>query len=67
MTTAKEKALEAWKAEAMEVLLPFANAVFNDNGDITVDRSTVNYDDFVKAYFTLRAARRLVEKEDERG
>ena len=42
-----------------KALEPFANSVFNDNGDITVDRSFATYDDFVRAYFahkdTLRA------------
>jgi hypothetical protein len=32
-----------------EALKPFADSVFNDNGDITVDSSFVNYDAFVKA------------------
>lgn len=40
-----------------KALEPFANAVFNDNGDMTVDRSFATYDDFVRAYFVLKEAR----------
>lgn len=38
----------------IEALQPFADAVFNDNGDITVNLSAVEPDDFIKAYFALR-------------
>jgi len=36
-----------------EALAPFANAVYNDNGDMTVNYTAVDYGDFTKAYFTL--------------
>ncbi|WP_077961684.1 hypothetical protein [Ensifer adhaerens] len=40
--------------EAIEALQPFADAVFNDNGDMTVDLSFAKADDFIKAYFVHR-------------
>lgn len=43
-------------ARLMEALRPFAGAVFNDNGDMTIDRSAVTHDDFERAYFAFRAA-----------
>lgn len=39
-------------------LRPFADAVFNDNGDMTVNFSAVKHDDFVAAYLALRKAGR---------
>lgn len=40
---------------AAGALKPFSDAVFNDNGDMTVDRSVPKYDDFVEAYRALRS------------
>lgn len=36
-------------------LRPFSDAVFNDNGDLTVDFSAATHDDFVRAHFAYRA------------
>lgn len=43
-------------ATLRKALKPFAGCVFNDNGDMTVDRSSIDHDDFVRAYITLRNA-----------
>lgn len=44
------------RCEGLEnALQPFADAVYNDNGDIEVNLS-VNADDLIRAYFTLRRA-----------
>ncbi|MBX5089398.1 hypothetical protein [Rhizobium lentis] len=61
-----------WKDEAAtlrdrcekleKALEPFADAVFNDNGDLTVNLS-VDSEDLIRAYFTLRAA--LIQKQKE--
>ena len=37
-------------------LKPFADAVFNDNGDMTVTIGVPTHGDFVRAYFALKAA-----------
>lgn len=47
--------LEAENSALRVALLPFANAVFNDNGDMTVDHSVATHDDYCNAYFALRA------------
>jgi hypothetical protein len=39
-----------------EALRPFADAVFNDNGDMSIDLSAPQPDDFINAYFAARAA-----------
>ena len=39
---------------AQKALQPFSDAVFNDNGDMTVDMSFAKYDDFVRAYFAAK-------------
>lgn len=48
-------ALRKRVAELEATLKPFADKIFNDNGDITVDLS-VRGEDLVKAYFLLRRA-----------
>ena len=35
-------------------LKPFADAVYNDNGDMTIDHSGIGVDQFAKAYFVMR-------------
>lgn len=50
----KLAASEADIARLRAALQPFADRVFNDNGDITVS-GNVSYDDHCRAYFTLRA------------
>lgn len=62
---------EAWKAEAMEVLRPFAHAL-DEAGVSRYDadkRENIRGrgPDLAITYGHLRAARRLVEKEDGRG
>jgi hypothetical protein len=53
----EEEVKDALIAKLTRALEPFANAVFNDNGDLTVDRSFATYDDVVRAYFTHKEAR----------
>ena len=43
---------------AIKALRPFSDAVFNDNGDMTVDRSFPEYEDFVEAYRAHRVLTR---------
>lgn len=45
---------------AVTRLRPFANCCFNDNGDFTVYKNAVSYDDFVQAYFEARAINRYL-------
>lgn len=65
-------ALEAWKAEAMEVLRPFADAAFpgDGNGVFEIpDGHPIKFNLDLSVAIThgdLRAARSLVEKEDGR-
>ena len=49
--------LKADKERLREALKPFADAVFNDNGDITVSPSQARYDHFCDAYFAMRATK----------
>lgn len=49
------KAVREWNGDLVEALEPFAACVFNDNGDITLSVSLAKSDDFVRAYFHLRA------------
>lgn len=61
-----EVALSASQAQLKiyrEALEPFADAVFNDNGDITVNLSAVDPDDFIAAYFAFRRARTALSQE----
>lgn len=51
---AELRRLRADNAKLREALQPFADRVFNDNGNITVS-GNVSYDDHCRAYFTLRA------------
>lgn len=53
---ARADAAEAQVASLRVALEPFANAVFNDNGDMTVDLAFAKYDDYVRAYFANRRA-----------
>jgi len=41
-------------AELVEALTPFSDAVFNDNGDITVNFGSPEPDDFFRAYSAIR-------------
>ena len=45
-------------------LSPFADAVFNDNGDMAVNLSLASGDDFIRAYFADRRARALLGGEN---
>lgn len=47
-------------SECSDALSPFADAVFNDNGDMTVNLGSATGDDYVRAYFTDRRARALI-------
>lgn len=42
--------------QLIEALRPFANAVFNDNGDVTYDHMMYSTDDLWRAYCLLRRA-----------
>lgn len=58
------------RIEALEAALkPFADAVYNDNGDLTVNLS-VDGEDLIKAYFAIRHAvvlrRTVIVKEQKR-
>ncbi len=50
-------ALEAQLAQAREALEPFANCIFNDNGDITVSPRHFSSDELIAAYFARKALR----------
>jgi hypothetical protein len=41
----------------VEALRPFANAVFNDNGDVTIDSSRITRHDYMRARTALAALR----------
>lgn len=71
---ARATAAEARLAEAMKVIVKqdaalsvLSDAVFNDNGGITVNIPTVTYEHCVAAYFSERAARAFIEKENSNG
>lgn len=51
-------------AEAREALKPFADRVFNDNGDMTVS-GVPPAPDFIRAYFVLR--RRALQPQNQRS
>jgi len=59
LATAKEAAdtittLRSRIGTLEKALKPFAGAVFNDNGDISVDMSAVDAEKMIQAYFALR-------------
>jgi Lar family restriction alleviation protein len=62
-TPPQPEALQRRVEELEAALKPFANAIYNDNGDITVDLS-VKSEDLVKAYFVLRRAALIQEQKD---
>ena len=52
--------LDAKNAEIARLraaLKPFADSVFNDNGDMTVSMSHPTYDNYCDAYFAMRSTR----------
>lgn len=53
-------ALRSMAVVASEALTPFAAAVFNDNGDMSVDLSPASSDVYIRAYFADRRARALI-------
>lgn len=61
-TTAEAEAerLKAALNDASKSLEPFADKVFNDNGDMTV-HGAATYDDYIGAYFASRRARTALE------
>lgn len=59
--TAKLETAEAERDALRKALEPFADAVFNDNGDMTVNLAAPTSEDFINAYFALRAARAALE------
>jgi hypothetical protein len=54
-------ALEGQNEQLRAALKPFADAVFNDNGDLTVSTST-NRDHYIRAYMVLRAIEQTVKR-----
>lgn len=59
--------LEQERDRLRKALEPFANRVFNDNSDLTVDTSAFSYDQIVAAYFAHRraAARAMEDKKHD--
>jgi len=55
-TPASDDQVEALNLAAA-ALAPFASAVFNDNGDLTIDASAPTSKDLAAAYFALRKVR----------
>lgn len=47
---------------AIEALQPFADCVFWDNGDMTIDESNLSFEDWLKARNVIRAL-----KEESKG
>lgn len=47
--------------KAIEALRPLSDAVFNDNGDMSVSRPLPSYDECVKAYFVAKQIRNALE------
>ena len=43
------------REEAAKALKPFADRVFKDNGDLTVNTAPFSYDEIVAAYFAIRS------------
>lgn len=54
--------LRAALKSAGKALLPMAEAVFNDNGDITVQMPTPTYDECVSAYFAEKRINAELER-----
>lgn len=50
--TGKVRKLETENAELRDALKPFAEAVYNDNGDMTITPCETEH--YAKAYFVLR-------------
>ncbi len=44
-------------ADLEAALRPFANAVFNDNGDVSIEISRLNTDDYRRAYRAMRGGK----------
>ena len=40
----------ATETDVREALRPFADAVYNDNGDVTITTSRIDHDDWFRAY-----------------
>lgn len=56
LSALEPQAVDDAMVERMRAALrPFSDAVFNDNGDLTVDLGAATHDDFVRAYFAYRA------------
>lgn len=49
--------------DASDAISAFADSVFNDNGDMTVNLGLATGDDYIRAYFADRRARALLSKE----
>ncbi len=60
--TSREKELRVALQKAAKALTPFSNAVFNDNGDMSVNMAFAQYEDFCNAYFALRRANDALKK-----
>lgn len=54
---------EAKLADAVAALGPFADSIFNDNGDITTSFRPFTAEELQAAYFARRRARSITEKE----
>ena len=49
---------DAEVARLRAALKPFAAAVFNDNGDMTIDHAGIGIDQFAAAYFAMKGTAR---------
>lgn len=57
----KEELVDAVR-KASDVMVVLANAVFNDNGDMTVTLPILNYDTCIQAYFLRKKVAALIAK-----
>lgn len=64
---ARALAAEAERDALREALAPFANCIFNDNGDITVNFRSFTADELIAAYFAHKRARALTQEQPNVG
>jgi hypothetical protein len=60
-----ERAVKAEaEIERLRVALkPFADAVYNDNGDMTIDHAGIGIEQFATAYFVMRRTNEQIKRE----
>lgn len=62
----RDEAVEGLKI-AMKSLKPLSDAVFNDNGDMTVSPPIIDAEQCIQAYFRYRRASSIVSKHTKEG